>query len=177
MDDTEVLLIKRFFNINCLEKLQPYLSLIKRYPPEATGEYRKIGSSSFYRIIEFYKFEYKKREGEFWDKLGNLYLVSDKEMALVVSKVDMGYFWLDYVTDIEIKFNVEENRLHVSNDISLQRGIHSRILHQICLMLFVSDFTLERPDVSNELAWKKMIAETENLNNTIPQYSCNKPPP
>lgn len=164
IDKTEAMLILKFFKINC-HKIDDHKTKIMNLPNDKSIQYRTIGYSSFSRIIEFYKYEYKPRESVFWMKLKTvLEKVEDRALPLIMSKVNLEYFWLDYVTDVNINFDVEHGKLMIN--IEESDNIYDRILKLICNMLFVSDFNESQDkykDVNTNLAWAIIYNEINKI--------------
>ena len=150
IDETERNLIVKYFNIDPLKKINI-----------DSGNYF-LGHSNFYNILEFYKFEYKDRESEFWHILYPVVKkLPDKEMKLEMSKVNVGYFWLDYVTPVDISYNIVYNELVIN--IQKENDLYHQALILICNMMFVSDFTEvkdEYKNVDTKKAWSKILEET-----------------
>ena len=165
IDKLEARLIKEFFGIDCLMKLEPYFDVIQQKNSRETVRLREIGVSTFHRVVEFYKFEAKEREKEFWDELGFIETWPDVNVPLIMSKVNMGYFLLDYVTDIDINYEIKDKHLFVLNDVLSEKNRYNMVLKQICLMLFVSDFNADTSfrEISNNFAWSKIMREISKI--------------
>jgi hypothetical protein len=125
--------------------------------PEA--DTHMLGHSTFRNIIDFYRFEYKPHEKAFWDILDPAVDgLPDKVLPLVMSKVAVGYPWLDYVTDVDIKYHVVYNKLIIH--VPTIDDPHEQALALICNMMFVSDFqsvkdAYARVDISG--AWQEIL--------------------
>jgi len=152
IDETERNLIIKYFQIDPLKVI------------DINSNNYFLGYSDFYNVIEFYKFEYKKHEGNFWQILYPLVKkLPNKQIKLEMSKVDVGYFWLDYVTPVDIKYDI------VYNDLVINVQDESDAYHQslilICNMMFVSDFKEIKEkykNVSTEKAWLKILEKTQD---------------
>ena len=166
VDEIEVGLIKLFFNINCLEKILPNLNLIQQLPLEASIGLRKIGVSSFQNIVDFYKFEFKDNEECFWSKLEFVKYMPDIQVDLVMCKVPLDYFWLDYVTDVKFEFEIRNSALKILN-FHLSDDLHLRTLELIVKMIFISDCTREGHCKEIGLEWNNLFAELEILNKEV----------
>lgn len=151
MDSTERSLIIKFFGVDPVQVVDPTVS------PYVLGE------SMFHRIVEFYHYEYKVHEQQFWDVLlPAIEPLPDIPMVLEMSKVDVGYVWLDYVTDVDIKYRVVYNELLI--DIQQTTDVYLQPLILICNMMFVSDFNdvaSHYADVDTDKAWKRVIQYAE----------------
>jgi hypothetical protein len=123
-----------------------------------------LGYSNFYNIIEFYKFEYKPHEGKFWKILyPTLKKLPDIIMKLEMSKVNVGYFWLDYVTSVDINYEIVYDELVIK--IQKVTDLYHQALILICNMMFVSDFNEvkdEYKNINTEKAWLEVLKETHN---------------
>jgi hypothetical protein len=157
IDETERNLIIKFFGIDPLKVVDI-----------ETNNYF-LGYSDFYNIIQFYKFEYKEHEGDFWQimypaskKLPN------KSLKLEMSKVNVGYFWLDYVTPVDINYDIVYNDLVIN--IQKENDPYHQSLVLICNMMFVSDFKEIKEEYRNvniEKAWLKVLKETREYEQSL----------
>lgn len=150
IDDTERSLIKKFFGVDPLDFLDKGLLL---------------GTSDFYTIIEFYKFEYKDREKAFWDVLyPKLLRKPNIDMVLRMSHIKrLPFKWVDYVTSVNIDFEVVEGYLHIK--IEEDSNPYKQALILICNMLFVSDFNSidsSYENINTTQAWKLILTEANN---------------
>lgn len=152
IDETERSLIIKYFGIDPVKII------------DINSKNYFLGYSNFYNIIEFYKFEFKDHEGEFWQILYPVIKkLPDKLIKLEMSKVNVGYFWLDYVTPVDIKYDIVYNELLI--DIQKEKDLYYQSLILICNMMFVSDFKEvkdEYKNVSTEKAWLEILKQTHN---------------
>jgi hypothetical protein len=157
IDDTERKLIVKFFGVDPVQVIDS----------ETTCYH--LGQSTFRNIIEFYKFEYKPHEKEFWDMMYPTTLkLPDKTMSLEMAQVDVGYFWLDYVTPVNIKYDILSNHLII--DIERKSDPYDRALVLICNMMFVSDFNEVKPqyrDIDTRSAWSEVLKQTKEFSETV----------
>lgn len=157
MDDTERGLIVKFFNVDPVQVVDPKST---RY---------LLGTSTFHNIVEFYAFEYKTHEKEFWDiVMPTVQCLPDQHMDIEMSKVDVGYFWLDYVTLVDIKYHVQFNELIM--DIQHNNDPYMRFLVLVCNMMFVSDFrevSSKYKTVRTDTAWKDIIRRAHEYQQSL----------
>ena len=150
IDKTERDLIIKYFDIDPIEVIDI-----------ETNNYF-LGHSDFYNIIEFYKFEYKDHEEEFWQILyPAIKKLPNKQLKLEMSKVNVGYFWLDYVTPVDINYEIIYNELIIT--IEEQKDLYHQALVLICNMMFVSDFNEIREEyhnVNTKKAWSQVLKRT-----------------
>lgn len=147
MDATERSLIIKFFGIDPVEVISP------------NSQSLELGESDFSTIVDFYRFEYKKHEKPFWDIMSPaLAVLPNKRMKLEMSRVNVGYEWLDFVTPVDIQYRVVYNTVFVT--IPQISDPHMHALTLICNMMFVSDFCEIKPEYSNidnHKAWSTII--------------------
>lgn len=163
IDKIEKSLIQKFFQVDPIFVISSQLKLIKKLPSHLTVRQRTIGQSNFFNILDFYKFEHKQREKIFWDIVDVAYQLPDKKLPLIISKINVGYFWLDYVTDINISYVVTKKKLYIHNNIFENVDIYSTVLQSICLMLFVSDFSLDHKGVDTRRAWSDLLLSVKKM--------------
>jgi hypothetical protein len=157
IDDTERELIIKFFSVDPIDVITP-----------DSNSY-VLGISTFRNVIDFYKFEYKVHERVFWDMLlPAVNMLPDKEVPLAMSKVDVGYPWLDYVTSVDIQYTVQYNKLHIT--IQPEADPYQQALILICNMMFVSDFHEvkgEYSTVHTHGAWLDIIKRTHDYQQSL----------
>lgn len=142
MDETEVKLIKKFFDVDLANT---YNSGVKHI---------YVGESNFYNICDFYSFECKNEETDFFNKIEQLkLLLTDKIIKLYVNRVDhLGYYWYDYITKIDLKFDVIAKHLIINYDKT--SDLYDWVLYNICIRIFLTDFNKDYPDIDTTLAKK-----------------------
>jgi hypothetical protein len=152
IDKTERNLIIKYFNIDPVEKI------------DINSNDYFLGYSDYYNIIDFYKFEYKPKEHEFWQILYPLVeKLPNKELKLEMSKVNVGYFWLDYVTKVDINYNIVYNDLLMN--VQQEKDLYYQSLILICNMMFISDFNEvkeEYKNINTEKSWSQILNHTRN---------------
>jgi len=148
IDPTERGLILKFFEVD---------------PVPAAKHTPLIGFSTFRNIIDFYRFEFKDREKEFWDVAYPKSLsYEDVILPLVMTRVSEN--WMDYVTEVDISYKIVDKVLVLKTSFSELK--HLKLLQLICYMLFVSDFKEMKElhkDISTEEAWNSIIKELESI--------------
>lgn len=151
IDDTERELIIKFFGIDPIGIVTP----------DSDDLY--LGESDFYNVVEFYKFEFKPHEKPFWDILyPKLMALPNKSMPLIMSRVDVGYPWLDYVTDVKIRYLLIDDELRLV--VPKNKDKYHNALTLICCMLFVSDFKEVDVDfyrINTDAAWARILEEAK----------------
>ena len=157
MDAVERDLIIKFFGVdpvNCV------------HPSNATYP---LGVSTFSNILEFYKFEPQRHELQFWDiLLPAVTKLPDKQLAIEMSRVNVGYDWLDYVTLVDIKYRIVYNTLvvHIQND----PDPYIQALVLICNMMFISDFCEVKHSykhINTDKAWAELLQRTREYEQSL----------
>ena len=139
IDPTERKLILKFFGVNTIPNNL------------------KLGVSNFKNIIDFYMFEYKDREAEFW---GIVYpkALEYPDIMLPIEMTRVSYNWADYVTVVDVSYKIRDNQLIMN---TLPNGTkHNKMLQLICCMIFVSDFNQmdkHKQGVDTSKAWRRIM--------------------
>lgn len=157
MDGVERDLIIKFFGVDPIDKVHPANNT---YP---------LGVSTFTNILEFYKFEPQQHELQFWEILlpavANL---PDKQLPIEMSRVHVGYDWLDYVTLVDIKYRVVYNTLVVNIQYDPDPYIQALVL--ICNMMFISDFREVKQSYNNvntDKAWAELLQRARDYEQSL----------
>lgn len=157
MDATERSLIVNFFGIDPVDIISPNSPSLE------------LGQSDFFTIIEFYRFEYKAHEKPFWDIMSPvLESLPNKQMKLEMSRVDVGYDWLDFVTSVDIQYRVVYNTVFITIPQISDPYIYALTL--ICNMMFVSDFCEIKPEyanIDNHKAWLTIMNNASNFQQSL----------
>ena len=129
MDETEIFLIQKFFNLD-----------ITLYE---INDRNIIGVSNFYNIIDFYRFEPKPLELKFWkdiDLILNNLKLKDINIYLEINKINLSYQWYDFVTKIDFTCKFINNILYLPFDCKFEEiNIYNQILNIICIRQFLTD--------------------------------------
>ena len=157
MDTTERDLIIKFFGVDPVQEI------------DITSTDYRLGESDFSTIIAFYNFEYKPHEKEFWDiLLPAVQTLPNKILPLEMSKVDVGYFWLDYVTKVDIRYRVVYDTL-VLNVQHVDDPYHQALI-LICNMMFISDFREVRDQykkTKTDKAWQELLRRAHDYQQSL----------